>query len=75
MAAAHEYDFVSPARERRVHRIESSDNIADVMERIVGRGIVMDAWAAVCLNEPERLKRYRWVAECRVAAEELPKAA
>ncbi len=61
-----------------MHRIESSDNINDVMERIVGRGIVVDPWASVCLAEPHRLKRYRWVAECRIArdgAMETKKAA
>ncbi len=49
-----------------MHLIESSDNITDVMERIVGRGIVVDPWASVCLAEPERIHRYRWVADCHV---------
>jgi hypothetical protein len=63
MAVAHEFALVSSAGETRVHRIESSDNILDVMERIVGRGIVVDPWASMCLAEPERLRRYRWVVD------------
>ena len=51
-----------------MYRIKSSDNITDVMERIVGRGIVVDPWASVCLAEPERINHYRWVADCRVHA-------
>ncbi len=47
-----------------MHRIESSDHITDVVERIVGRGIVVDPWVSVCLAEPERLRRYRWVVDC-----------
>ncbi len=63
MAAVREFVFVRSARETEMHRIESSDNITDVMERIVGRGIVVDPWASVCLAEPGRLKRYRWVVD------------
>ena len=49
-----------------MHRIEASDNITDVMERIVGRGIVIDPWVSVCLAEPDRLRRYRWVIDCHL---------
>ena len=46
-----------------MHRIENSDDIGDVIERIMGRGIVVDPWASVCLAEPDRLRRYRWVVD------------
>jgi hypothetical protein len=49
-----------------VKRIQSADNIADVIERIVDRGIVVDPWVSVVLSEPERLRRYRWVADCHL---------
>lgn len=49
-----------------MQRIESSDNITDVIERIVGRGIVVDPWASVCLADPDRMHHYRWTADCRI---------
>ncbi len=69
MVAGYKGRFVSPEPEgdKSVQRIRSADNIAEVMERIVGRGIVVDPWVTVCLSEPDRLRRYRWVADCRVS--------
>ena len=47
-------------------RIASSDSVHDVLERIVDRGIVVDPWVSVCLSELDRLRKYRWVADCRI---------
>ena len=52
-------------------RLQSSDNVADVMEQIVGRGIVVDPWVSVVLSEPERLRKYRWVADCHVHGSDI----
>jgi hypothetical protein len=49
-----------------VKRLQSSNNVTDVMEQIVGRGIVLDPWVSIVLSEPERLRKYRWVADCHV---------
>jgi hypothetical protein len=40
--------------------------MSEVMERIVDGGIMVDPWSNICIREPERLHRYRWVAECSV---------
>ena len=47
-------------------RIESSDSINEVMERIVGRGIEVEPLASLRLIEPEWLKKGRWVVDCVV---------
>ena len=40
--------------------------MAEVMERIVDGGIVMDPWSNIHIRELERPHRYHWVAECSV---------